>query len=54
MSNKKNEIDEMEQAFLRFTKLREFEFETIPNYNEIYKRREALKHFNLRILECNK
>ena len=54
MSNKKNEIDEMEQAFEKFIKLREKEINHIPNYAEIFQQRKVLYHFNRRIIECNK
>jgi hypothetical protein len=54
MSNKKNEIDEMEEAFEIFIKLREKEINHIPNYTEIFQNRRGLLDFNGKIIECNK
>jgi hypothetical protein len=54
MSNKKNEIDEMEEVFKNFLKVREKEINTIPNYLDIYQKKQALYHFNKRIITCNK
>ncbi len=54
MSNKKNELDEMDQTFNKFLKIKERDFTYIPNYKLIFESRVALNHFNRRIIECNK
>ncbi len=54
--NPKNEIEELTQIFENFQNLKESQIEggIEINYEEIYRKNEMLKHFNRRIMECNR
>jgi hypothetical protein len=50
----KNEIEEMNKTFDLIVEKYEKERLTVPDYTEIYLNNEIIKHFNKRIIECNK
>jgi hypothetical protein len=50
----KNEISELNEVFSEFQKFAENLDNQEINYHEIYIKNEMIKHFNRRILECNR
>jgi hypothetical protein len=50
----KNEIDDLNKLFNDFKEKHEKERLEIPDYQEIYLKNEVIKHFNRRVIECNK
>ena len=51
---KKTEVDEVNEIFDKFQKHIENLDDKIIDYEEIFRKKEMLKHFNRRILECNR
>jgi hypothetical protein len=53
--NPKNEVDELNQLFENFKNMKQTQLENSDiNYEEEYTKNEILKHFNRRIIECNR
>jgi hypothetical protein len=56
MENKKpkNEIDEINKLYDTLKEKNLKERSEIPDYQEIYLKNEMIRHFNRRVIECNR
>lgn len=53
-NKKKNEIQELNEVFETFEKMIDEKYDKEIDFEETFRKNEQMKHFNRRLMECNK